>query len=175
MKTTLFLSVILVTSLGSAATVDIPVVREADVVVVGGSTAAVSAAIAAKEAGADVFLIAPRPYLGEDMAGTLRVVREAGDDDASPIYRAIFAAESRASWPFKYKTDVKPNPRMHSDPKGVELGNGKTGEASHDSVEYADDVTATLDLAQSGRSVARHLCAIREQKQEEPGARIKRA
>ena len=148
MKRTLLFSVILASALCPAAVVDIPVVRSADVVVVGGSTAAVSAAIAAKEAGADVFLIAPRPYLGEDMAGTLRVVREPDDDASSPIYRSIFAAESRASWPFKYKTDVKANPRLHSDPKGVELGNGKIGEASHDSVEYADDVTATLDLGE---------------------------
>ncbi len=70
---------------------EIPVVHTTDVVVVGGSSAAVSAAIAAKEAGADVFLIAPRPYLGEDLAGTLRVVRDPSDDTRSPIFRTFFA------------------------------------------------------------------------------------
>ncbi len=73
---------------------DVAVVRETDVVVVGGSSAAVSAAIAAKEVGADVFLIAPRPYLGEDIAGTLRVMREADDDTRSPLFRSIFAPAS---------------------------------------------------------------------------------
>lgn len=68
---------------------EVPVVRTADVVVVGGSSAAVSAAIAAKEAGAEVFLIAPRPYLGEDVAGTLRVVRDPGDDARAPLFRGF--------------------------------------------------------------------------------------
>ena len=45
----------------SAGAAEVPVVRNTDVVVVGGSSAAVSAALAAKEAGANVFLIAPRP------------------------------------------------------------------------------------------------------------------
>ena len=39
--------------------------------VVGGSTAAVAAAVAAAKQGVRVFLAAPRHYLGEDMAGTL--------------------------------------------------------------------------------------------------------
>ena len=60
------------TAAPSAAVIEsarsIPVVAEVDVVVVGGSTGAVSAAIAAKEAGAKVFLLAPRPYLGHACA-----------------------------------------------------------------------------------------------------------
>ena len=51
----------------------IPLVKETDVLVVGGSSAAVTAALAAKAAGADVYLVAPRPYLGDDIAGTLRL------------------------------------------------------------------------------------------------------
>ncbi len=81
-------AVVLVTLWASGA--QIPVAREADVVVVGGSSAAVSAAIAAREAGAKVFLVAPRPYLGEDIAGTLRVVRDPTDDASAPLYRACF-------------------------------------------------------------------------------------
>ena len=46
-----------------------PVCQEADVVVVGGSCGAVAAAQAAAKAGAKVFLAAPRPYLGDDVAG----------------------------------------------------------------------------------------------------------
>ena len=44
---------------------EIPVVRQADVLVVGGTLGAVAAAVEAAEGGARVFLAAPRPYLGE--------------------------------------------------------------------------------------------------------------
>ncbi len=53
---------------------------EVDVVVVGGSTGAVAAAIEAAKAGAKVFLAAERPYLGDDMTATLRLWPEAGDE-----------------------------------------------------------------------------------------------
>lgn len=53
----------------------------ADVVIAGGTTAAVAAALAARRAGASVFLIAPRPYLGEDLCATLRLEKP---DDAPP-------------------------------------------------------------------------------------------
>ena len=56
----------------------IPVAYQVDVVVVGGSTGAVSAAVAAAKAGAKVFLAAPHPYLGDDMTATLRLWLEAG-------------------------------------------------------------------------------------------------
>ena len=54
----------------------IPVCQEADVVIVGGSCGAVAAAQAAALAGAKVFLAAPRPYLGDDVAGTLRLLAD---------------------------------------------------------------------------------------------------
>ena len=52
---------------------EIPVAYEVDVVVVGGGTGAVSAAVTAAERGAKVFLAAPHPYLGDDMTATLRL------------------------------------------------------------------------------------------------------
>ena len=55
------------------STRQIPIAYEVDVVVVGGSTGAVSAAVSAAERGAQVFLAAPHPYLGEDMTATLRL------------------------------------------------------------------------------------------------------
>jgi flavin-dependent dehydrogenase len=51
----------------------IPVAAQVDVVVVGGSSAACAAAAEAAKSGAKVFLIAPRPYLGDDLAGRLRL------------------------------------------------------------------------------------------------------
>ena len=80
----------------SVAAAEVPVVREADVVVVGGTSAGVGAAIAAHALGARVFLIAPRPYLGEDIAGTMRVVRDPAD---RPIARCLCRpSRARPGW-----------------------------------------------------------------------------
>ena len=51
---------------------EIPVAYKVDVVVVGGSTAGIAAAVAAAKKGASVFLAAQEPYLGEDLCGTYR-------------------------------------------------------------------------------------------------------
>ena len=66
------------------------VLGEADVVVVGGTLDGVRAAIAAKKAGASVFLVAPRAYLGEDRAGTFQLKRLPSDDPNDPVIREIF-------------------------------------------------------------------------------------
>lgn len=51
----------------------IPVAADVDVVVAGGTAEGVAAALAARAAGASVFLAGGFPYLGEDMAGTLEL------------------------------------------------------------------------------------------------------
>ena len=61
-----------------------------DVVVVGGTSYGVAAALEAKAAGASVMVVAPRPYLGEDVAGKWRLLREAGDDTSDPLYAALW-------------------------------------------------------------------------------------
>ena len=70
---------------------DIPIAYDVDVVVVGGGTGAVSAAVAAAESGAEVFLAAPHPYLGDDMTATLRLWLEDGEVPTSPLAVRIFA------------------------------------------------------------------------------------
>lgn len=70
----------------------IPVIRSVDVVVVGGSVAGVSAAVAAAETGARVFLAAPRPYLGEDLCATLRLRIDADRTLETPLEKALFAS-----------------------------------------------------------------------------------
>jgi hypothetical protein len=76
---------------------NIPIAAGADVVVVGGSSAAVAAAVAAAEGGAKVFLIAPRTYLGEDMAGTMRLWLEEGEKPSGGLAEAIFGQETFAT------------------------------------------------------------------------------
>lgn len=56
---------------------EIPTQAEADVVVVGGTVRAVVAAVEARKSGAEVCLVAPRPYLGDDLSGRLLLERGA--------------------------------------------------------------------------------------------------
>ena len=147
-KRTYFVSFLLLSTQMFAS--NLPVVQDVDVVVAGGSSAAVAAAVAAKQAGATVFLAAPRPYLGEDLAGTLRLARVPGDDESHPIYRAIFDGRraARPSWPFTYTYDLKPD-RSHGDAKHSVLTDGKFGNATLESVQFPGDVTVSVDLGEA--------------------------
>ena len=72
-------------------------VRSVDVFVAGGTLDAVRAAVKAKAEGRSVFLAAPRPYLGEDRAATLDLVRHPDDREDDPLIREIFNPAYRAS------------------------------------------------------------------------------
>lgn len=48
----------------------IPVIEETDIILVGGSSGAVSAAVSAAKSGSKVFLLAGMPYLGDDICGS---------------------------------------------------------------------------------------------------------
>lgn len=81
---------------------EIPLAYEVDVVVVGGSSCAVTAAVTAAEQGAKVFLAAPRTFLGDDLCGTLRL--SLADDQAldDPLAERIFG-NRRSAEPLKVK------------------------------------------------------------------------
>jgi len=70
---------------------DIPVAYDVDIVVVGGTSGGVAAAVEAAQKGATVFLAAQRPYLGEDICGTYRLWLEPGEQPASPLAKKLFA------------------------------------------------------------------------------------
>lgn len=67
-----------------------------DVVVAGGTEAGVRAALKLKASGRSVFVVAPRPYLGEDRAGTYLLAKTAADDSSDPLVRAMFDPATRA-------------------------------------------------------------------------------
>ena len=69
---------------------EIPIAYRVDVVVVGGSSAGVAAAVEAARYGADVFLAAPRPYLGEDLCGTARLWLEEDQVPTTPLAKKLF-------------------------------------------------------------------------------------
>ncbi len=131
----------------------IPVAYDVDVVVVGGTTGAVSSAVAAAESGAKVLLITPRPYLGDDMTATLRLWLEEGEEPASPLARRIYddpAAAANRSDPnaldFTYTAD-QPSMAVHKDtPQQTALHDGRWNVPSNESVQYEDDVNITADL-----------------------------
>lgn len=80
----------------------IPVAAEVDVVVVGGTTWGVSAAASARRAGASVYLVAPRSYLGDDLCGTLRLALEPGESPTTTLGRALFP-DGRTTTPLHVK------------------------------------------------------------------------
>ena len=132
----------------------IPVAYDVDVVVVGGSSGAVSAAVAAAEKGAKVFLAAPRPYLGEDMCATLRLWLEEGETPDSPLAKSLFSAEAALSQMaadpnqllFKYEASL-PSSGVHRDTvPPSRLNDGAWVKPETESVQYDGDVSITCDL-----------------------------
>jgi len=77
----------------------VPVAYEVDVLVAGGSTGAVSAAVAAAKQGASVFLAAQEPYVGEDLCRTMRLWLEKGETPRSPLARQLFSRAGLMSEP----------------------------------------------------------------------------
>lgn len=63
---------------------------ERPTVVLGGTLAAVRSAVAARRRGEEVLLFAPRPYLGEERAGTYDLERHPDDDPADPLIAEMF-------------------------------------------------------------------------------------
>lgn len=72
---------------------NIPIVDEVDVVVVGGTSGGVAAAGRAAQDGASVFLVAERPYLGDDICGTRRLWLESGETGTTALASAVFPTQ----------------------------------------------------------------------------------
>ncbi|MCC6356144.1 MAG: FAD-dependent oxidoreductase [Verrucomicrobiae bacterium] len=68
----------------------VPLIQDVDVVVIGGTCAAVAAAESAAQAGAKVFLSTAGLCLGEDIAGTLRVWAEQDEIAGSDLMGRLF-------------------------------------------------------------------------------------
>ncbi len=146
----------------------VPVAYEVDVVVVGGGTGAVSAAVEAAKAGAKVFLAAPYPYLGDDMTATLRLWLEDGETPQSELGKRIFSdrgasALRRNLAAFTYSADQESD-RTHRDTTPPSrLSDGKFGEPASDSVQYNSDVAITCNLAKPTELVQLRLLGYHRQ------------
>ncbi|AKJ65214.1 FAD-dependent oxidoreductase [Kiritimatiella glycovorans] len=129
---------------------EIPVAAECDVVVVGGSSGAVEAALAAARQGAKVFLLAPRPYLGEDICATYRYWLDPGQELFTPLAEKIFTGDQkpRQGLDFTYTAD-QPSAQAHPDTDPpTRLRDGVLRSAVKQSVQYDQDVNIVVDLGE---------------------------
>ena len=65
---------------------------EVDVLVVGGTTKGVEAAVAARESGKSVYLVTPYAYLGEDLAGTLELGFGGAKGPVTPLEKRLWSS-----------------------------------------------------------------------------------
>jgi len=96
----------------------IPVAYDVDVVVIGGSSTGVAAAVEAAKRGKKVFLSARRPYLGNNLCGTGFSWLEPGEVSDHPLVQSIYFSEGekynqkttegvyRTPTPLKIKTEL---------------------------------------------------------------------
>ncbi len=129
---------------------ELPVVYEADVAIVGGSTGAVAAAVSAAKSGAKVFLATRRTYLGEDMCASLRLWLEPGETPKTPLEKELFRDPIRTrGLPMTYKADL-PSMDKHkdTDPPSM-LVDGRWNSGFTQSVQYNGDVNITCDLGET--------------------------
>ena len=133
---------------------EIPVAGKADVVVVGGTTAGVAAAVAAKEAGASVWLLAERPYLGDDMAGTLQLALPEDVEPQGPLAEALWTDRSASLRIISYQTDAETfTPHKESNPPSV-LTDGLASDPVKESVQYNDETVKVKALLDGKQFVA---------------------
>lgn len=76
------------------------VIAEVDVVVAGGTSYGVAAAVEAARSGRSVFLVAPRAALGEDLAGTLRLRPADGAALPKELHERLYAPNPDAKYSF---------------------------------------------------------------------------
>jgi len=77
----------------------VPVLETVDVLVLGGSTGAVQAALSAAAAGAHVLLVTSFTYPGEDVCSHMRYWLDAGQQPTSPLASTLFAETLRTGIP----------------------------------------------------------------------------
>jgi len=79
--------------------ISIPVIAETDVLVVGCRSGGVEAAVAARKAGATVFMIAAESYPGADICAQARYWLEPGQQPATALAEELFASALQTSEP----------------------------------------------------------------------------
>jgi len=72
--------------------INIPVIAETDILIVGGSTGGVEAALAAARAGKRAFCVSSYTYLGDDVCASARYWLDPDQEPATELSQTVFAA-----------------------------------------------------------------------------------
>ncbi|GAF92927.1 unnamed protein product, partial [marine sediment metagenome] len=137
---------------------------DVDVVVVGGTSGGVAAAVEAAQNGATVFLASERPYLGADICGTYRLWLEPGEVPSLPLAKKVFAEPpvallARNRIDFTYEADPT-SAGVHKDtPSPSLLTDGRWHNAASQSVQYNGDVTIIANLGAEHQLAKVHIMA----------------
>lgn len=138
----------------------IPVAFDVDVLVIGGGTAHVAAAVEAQKNGAKTLLITPLPYLGDDLTGTLEIWTPLDEEVTEPLavslvndtFRRVStpsrltAVQAKSKLPLSY-TIVEPIDKKHGEsPQKNRLTDGIIEDPSHNSVQVNSDMTVHMDF-----------------------------
>ena len=143
---------------------EIPVAAEVDVAVVGGSAGGVAAALAAREAGASVFLAGGFPYLGEDMAGTLELGLAPGEKPVEPLVKELWAASSdTAHYAYTFDRPQPQGPWIYRNDGSDKLSEPGLPPSPADVVLFEEDVTVRCVLDEPTR-VARLEALVMERR-----------
>lgn len=130
---------------------DFPISKEVDVLVVGGTSGGVAAAVAAAENGSKVFLMAQRPYLGEDICGTYRMWPDRSDFPLKGLAADVFQSPQIAAYkhqPFSYEADVLSSGKHKDTSVPSMLTNGKWFSIEKDTVQYDSNVNIVAELSE---------------------------
>lgn len=83
---------------------EIPLLTDVDLVVVGGSSRAVAAAVSAAKTGSKVFLVAGMSYLGDDICGSFLYDLQKGEELNAILARKVFTGGKQLPKPLYVKT-----------------------------------------------------------------------
>ncbi|MDR0336560.1 MAG: FAD-dependent oxidoreductase, partial [Planctomycetaceae bacterium] len=141
----------------------IPIAYEVDVLVIGGSTGNVAAAIEAQKAGAKTMLITQFPSLGEDVTATLNLWLDPNEKLDDPFAATIFNDPNRGlptpsallilqannKIPFTYKIEQQIDKAHPETNKKNRLADGVAADSVTQSLQVNGNTTIILDLENS--------------------------
>ena len=140
---------------------NIPIVENVDLLVIGGSTEKIAAAVEAANAGANVLLVTPFSYLGDDLAGTLDLsaVSNAADDPLvqelctdsapnGPVGTSLRLLQNTKKLFFTYKIEEPIDPLHPENSNKPVLTDGKAEDPQKESVQVNGTATIIADLVQ---------------------------
>ncbi|AQQ71030.1 putative FAD-binding dehydrogenase [Limihaloglobus sulfuriphilus] len=125
---------------------EIPVIKEVDLLVVGGSSTGAAAATQAAANGARVFLASERPYLGADICRSRNLWTKSRP--RTELSKTVFQSglDLYAGCSYKYTASFESSSRHPDTPVPSLLNDFSYGDPAKDSVQYNSSVVINIDL-----------------------------